>query len=80
MVEEPRRGRGIGRALLARPARRLRAAGAQVLHGRVRRRDAPAIAFYRCLGAGDDAGEWQEMSLSGDALVRLAGGTGTTER
>jgi hypothetical protein len=32
----------------------------------------PSIAFYRALGAVGASGEWEQMTLSGDALARLA--------
>ena len=72
VVEEAARGRGIGRAMLAELARRLLAEDGALLHWRVLRWNAPAIGFYRGLGAEGDPGEWEEMRLSGDALARLA--------
>jgi GNAT superfamily N-acetyltransferase len=70
-VEERMRGRGLGRAIFAELARRLRAEDGRIIHWRVLRWNEPAIAFYRRLGAEGDPGEWEEMSLSGDALARL---------
>jgi GNAT superfamily N-acetyltransferase len=70
-VEDHARGRGVGKAIFAELARRLKAENGRVIHWRVLRWNAPAIAFYRGPGAEGDPGEWEEMSLSGDALARL---------
>ncbi|HLJ59861.1 MAG TPA: GNAT family N-acetyltransferase [bacterium] len=67
------RGRGAGKALLAALAAVAVRAGCGRMAWSVLRWNAPAIAFYRRLGAGSrDA--WTLMSLSGPALRRLARG------
>jgi GNAT superfamily N-acetyltransferase len=71
-VEPHRRGIGIGRALLAELARRLAAEGGKHIAWRVLRWNEPSIAFSRGLGAEGDPGDWEGMSLSGEALARLA--------
>ncbi len=65
------RGAGLGRALFAELARRLQAEGGKQIDWRVLKWNAPSIAFYQRLGAKGDPGEWDMMSLSGDALARL---------
>ena len=65
------RGAGLGRALFAELARRLAAEGGKQIDWRVLKWNAPSIAFYQRLGAKGDPGEWDMMSLSGDALARL---------
>ena len=70
-VEDHARGRGIGRAMFVELGRRLKAENGRMIHWRVLRWNAPAIAFYRGLGAEGDPGEWEEMRLSGDALACL---------
>jgi GNAT superfamily N-acetyltransferase len=72
-VEETARGQGIGRAIFAELARRLATEGGQAIAWRVLAWNAPSIGFYRGLGAVTDSGEWNGMSLSGDALARLVG-------
>ena len=70
-IEAEQRGTGLGRALFAELARRLRAEGGTRIDWRVLKWNAPSIAFYQRLGAKGDPGEWDMMSLSGDALARL---------
>lgn len=71
-VRPEHRRRGLGRALLAHLARRCRDEGLTRLQWSVLDWNAPAIAFYRGLGAGlqDD---WTGCRLDGAALARLAG-------
>ena len=71
-VRPGHRGRGIGRALLAGLARRCRDEGLTRLHWNVLDWNAPAIGFYRGLGA-ELQDDWTGCRLSGDALERLAG-------
>lgn len=63
------RGRGFGKALLAHAARAARAQGG-FLCWLVLDWNAPAIAFYRGLGA-EPAGDWTRYFLDGAALERL---------
>ncbi len=67
------RGRGIGRALLVELARVAVARGCGRLEWSVLDWNAPAIGFYRALGAVP-MDEWTIMRVTGDALARLAGG------
>ena len=70
-VREPMRGRGIGKALLARLARIARERGCGRVEWAVLDWNAPSIAFYRAMGAvGLD--DWLTMRLTGDALDALA--------
>ena len=64
------RRRGIGRALFRHLARRCAAEGWTLFEWAVLDWNAPAIAFYKSLGANlrDD---WTVCRLSGDALARL---------
>lgn len=73
-VRPDRRGRGIGRALLARLAATAVARGCGRLEWAVLDWNEPAIAFYRGLGAlpQDD---WTVFRLSGAPLRTLAGET-----
>ena len=71
-VRPERRGRGIGRALLARLAARCRDEGLPRLEWAVLRWNEPSIGFYRALGA-EPKDEWTSYRLSGAALRRLAG-------
>ncbi|GGK46456.1 GNAT family N-acetyltransferase [Salinarimonas ramus] len=71
-VRESARGRGIGKALLARLAARCREEGLARLEWWVLDWNAPSIAFYRALGA-IPMDEWTVMRVTGDALERLAG-------
>jgi GNAT superfamily N-acetyltransferase len=65
------RGRGIGKALLARVAQIAVAEGCPRLEWDVLDWNAPAIAVYERLGALILT-EWRIMRLSGDALTALA--------
>lgn len=65
------RGRGIGRALLAYLARLAVAGGYGRLEWSVLDWNAPAIGFYRSVGARPME-EWTVYRLTGDALTRLA--------
>jgi GNAT superfamily N-acetyltransferase len=67
------RGRGIGRALLAHLAGVAVARGCGRFEWSVLDWNAPAIGFYRALGAEPMDG-WTVMRLSGPALAALAGG------
>jgi GNAT superfamily N-acetyltransferase len=67
------RGRGIGRALMVHLAKLALARGCGRFEWSVLDWNAPAIGFYRSLGAvGMDA--WTVQRLAGDALERLANG------
>lgn len=66
------RGWGVGRALLAGLARRCVAEGLGRLQWWVLDWNAPAIDFYRSLGAVPQD-EWTVMRVSGAALARLGG-------
>ncbi len=71
-VRAAHRGRGLGVALVARLARRCADEGLTRLQWNVLDWNAPAIGFYRGLGAASlDA--WTGCRLSGEALLRLAG-------
>jgi GNAT superfamily N-acetyltransferase len=72
IVEPEARGRGVGMALFRELARRLAAEDGTAIAWRVLRWNTPSIEFYRALGAQGDPGEWEQMTLSGDALARLA--------
>jgi GNAT superfamily N-acetyltransferase len=65
------RGKGIGKALLARLARIAVEQGCPRLEWDVLDWNAPAIAVYERIGAKIMA-EWRIMRLSGDALTTLA--------
>lgn len=65
------RGRGIGRALLAHLARECAARGWPRMEWAVLDWNAPAIAFYRSLGA-KLAEDWRLCRLDGEALAKLA--------
>jgi GNAT superfamily N-acetyltransferase len=69
------RGAGVGRALLEHVAAIAVARGCQRLEWTVLKWNSPAIAFYRRLGAVA-MDEWETMRLSGEALARVAGGSG----
>jgi GNAT superfamily N-acetyltransferase len=62
-VDAAARGAGVGRALMAALAGEARAVGARRVIWTVWRRNAPAFAFYRALGAEAVAGE-RLMSLA----------------
>lgn len=70
-VRPAHRGRGIGKALLARLARRCREEGLARFEWSVLDWNAPSIAFYVSLGAVPLA-DWTTFRLSGDALDKLA--------
>lgn len=65
------RGRGLGRALLARLARIACERGCGRLEWAVLNWNAPAIGFYTALGAVP-LSEWTVFRLSGDALSAMA--------
>lgn len=69
-VEPPHRRRGLGRALLLHVAGIARELGCGRLEWSVLDWNAPAIAFYRSLGAVA-LDEWTVFRLAGDALRRL---------
>jgi len=66
------RGRGVGRALLRHLAQVAVARGCARFEWSVLDWNAPAIGFYRKLGAVGME-EWTVQRLSGEALARLAG-------
>ncbi|MGZ8378738.1 MAG: N-acetyltransferase family protein [Gemmatirosa sp.] len=70
-VKPAYRGHGIGRALLAHLARLAVARGCGRFEWSVLDWNAPAIGFYRALGAVPME-EWTIMRVTGDALTRLA--------
>ncbi|SRR5579885_343602 len=65
------RGHGIGKALLADLARRAVAEGCPRLEWWVLNWNAPAIAFYKALGA-EPMEDWTVFRLSGEALAQAA--------
>ena len=69
-VRPAHRGRGLGKALLARLARRCREEGLARLEWAVLDWNAPSIAFYESLGARPNS-EWTVYRLSNDALETL---------
>ena len=69
------RGRGIGRALLAHLARLAVERGCGRFEWSVLDWNAPAIGFYRSLGAVP-MDDWTIMRVSGESLARLAGEDG----
>ena len=69
-VRPQARGAGAGRALLARLARRCVDEGLGRLEWAVLDWNAPAIGFYRSLGAAAMDG-WTVNRLTGEALARL---------
>jgi GNAT superfamily N-acetyltransferase len=71
-VRPEARGAGIGRALMARLARRCIDEGLKRLEWAVLDWNAPAIAVYDRLGA-DALDDWTVRRLTGDALARLGG-------
>jgi GNAT superfamily N-acetyltransferase len=71
------RGRGVGRALLARLAALARARGCGRFEWSVLDWNEPAIGFYRALGAVPME-HWTVYRVTGDALDRLAAEDGTT--
>ena len=70
-VQPEARGRGIGRAIFADLARRAVAAGSSGMEWSVLDWNAPAIAFYRSIGAMPHEG-WTTQRLTGPALTALA--------
>lgn len=70
-VRPEARGKGAGKALLARLAARCVDEGLARLEWAVLDWNAPAIAFYDSLGAGT-LGDWIVRRLSGNELKRLA--------
>lgn len=72
-VEPDARGAGLGKSLLSHLAKLAVARGCARLEWAVLDWNAPAIGFYRALGAkGMD--EWTVNRVDGDALGALAGG------
>lgn len=70
-VSERHRGRGAGRALLARVARLAAERNCARMEWAVLDWNQPAIDFYRSLGA-EPLDEWTLFRLTGAALERLA--------
>lgn len=73
-VEPKARGRGIGKALLAELAGRCLREGLGRLEWAVLDWNQPSIDFYKAQGAVMME-EWERCRVSGEALVRLGGGT-----
>lgn len=73
-VEPRARGRGIGKALLAELAARCLREGLGRLEWAVLDWNQPSIDFYKAQGAVMME-EWERCRVSGEALVRLGGGT-----
>jgi GNAT superfamily N-acetyltransferase len=71
-VREEMRGRGIGKALLARLARIARERGCGRVEWAVLDWNAPSIAFYRSIGAVS-LDDWMIMRLTGEAMEAMAG-------
>lgn len=74
-VDPAFRGLGIGKALLQAVAADALAEGCERLQWDVLDWNTPAIDFYRVMGA-EFLDEWRNVRLEGEALVRLARGTG----
>lgn len=70
------RGRGIGRALLRHLANEAVARGCGRMEWAVLDWNAPAIGFYRRIGAVP-MDEWTVFRLAGDSLKKVAGEQGT---
>jgi GNAT superfamily N-acetyltransferase len=70
-VKPAYRGRGIGKALMARLARRCVDQGYARCEWAVLGWNAPSIAFYKSIGA-QTMDEWRICRLSGEALARFA--------
>jgi GNAT superfamily N-acetyltransferase len=66
------RGRGIGKALIAHCAREAVSRGCGRFEWTVLDWNAPAIAFYRSLGA-EVLPDWRVCRLSGESLQRFGG-------
>ena len=73
-VRDSHRGRGVGKALLARLARIAGDNACARLDWQVLDWNAPSIAFYRSLGARA-MDEWTTFRLDGAALAALAAGS-----
>jgi GNAT superfamily N-acetyltransferase len=71
-VRPVHRGAGVGRALLAAVAARVREQGGQRLEWAALDWNELALGFYRGIGA-QTMGEWITHRLVGEALARLAG-------
>src|SRR5215467_11809652 len=69
------RGKGIGKALLQKLAKIALEENCYGLRWMVLEWNEPALKFYETLGA-ELLGEWETMLLRGEALERLAAGTG----
>ena len=69
-VRPERRGAGIGKALIARLARRCADEGLPRLEWAVLNWNEPSIGFYRSLGARPQD-DWTVYRLTGEALERL---------
>ncbi len=72
-VRPAMRGRGIGKALMARLAARCVEAGYARVEWAVLDWNAPSIEFYKSIGA-QVMGDWKICRLSGDALADFARG------
>lgn len=70
-VRDQYRGKGIGKALLARVASVAREENCFGIRWHVLDWNTPAIEFYKSLGA-TFLDEWKTVSLDGDALARVA--------
>lgn len=78
-VRQEMRGRGYGKALLARLARIARERGCGRVEWAVLDWNAPSIAFYRSIGAVS-LDDWKIMRLAGGALQELASSSGMQPR
>jgi GNAT superfamily N-acetyltransferase len=67
------RGQGVGRAIFSELARRAVAQGCARMEWSVLNWNAPAVKFYRGLGAVAKD-EWTTQRLAGDALAAVAAG------
>lgn len=74
-VRPSARGRGVGKSLLARLAKRCVAEGLARMEWSVLDWNAPAIAFYDSLGAATQS-QWLTRRLTGESLQALAEGAG----
>jgi GNAT superfamily N-acetyltransferase len=72
-VDEPARGNGAARALMARLAQEAKARDCARMDWAVLDWNVDAMAFYERLGARRQTG-WEPWRLHGDALDRLANG------
>ncbi len=77
-VRDSMRGRGIGKALLSRLARRCMDEGLMRLEWWVLDWNEPSIGFYRSLGAVPQD-EWTTFRVDGDRLSALAQGQRVTD-